>query len=284
MSSRSTAGRARLVLAVLIGMVVYHRVAVSLPSTKSSLLCFVMSLRSTEQAAKASIEQNWGAHCDLLVFVDEDTVGMRIDWKENYHAISRKSHQAWSLIHRNYGERFDFFMKADFDTYILMENMFKYLTLFDHRQSYYIGKQLLHPKFGPFNAGAAVVLSQAALSMFHAAIQRRVEACSEEYFTTFGGQDDLALGVCLQTLGIYPHNSRTLANEERFMVFNVEYMYDEVSSGVTSQQWYKNMSFNPTFGRGCCSEDAIAFHQVTQVDLFRPLKYENERWTWTPVS
>tara|TARA_B110000003_G_scaffold223713_1_gene224160 strand:- start:5143 stop:5874 length:732 start_codon:yes stop_codon:yes gene_type:complete len=243
-----------------------------------------MSTRSSERAAKKSIEQTWGARCDLLLFIDQDTEGMRIDWDDNYGALARKSHQVWTLIHRKYGEQFDFFMKADFDTYILMENMIKYLGSFDHRQPYYLGKQLLHPKFGPFVAGAAVVMSQAALSMLYAATSRDSESCSEEYFATFGGQDDLALGVCLQTIGIYPQNSRTLANEERFMVFDVDYMYDTTSSGVTSQQWYMNMSFNTVFGRGCCSEDAIVFHMVARADLYRVLKYKNGRWSWAPAS
>ena len=247
----------------------------------NSLLCFIPCARSTDTRKKDVIKETWGGFCDLLLFIDEDTPGMNITWEENYHLISKKSHQVWLTVYHTYGKSYDFFMKADFDTYILGRNLREYLNNFNPREPHYIGKQLVHPQYGPFVAGASAILSQSAVASFQKATYRRVEECSEEFFEKLGSQDDLALGVCLQRIGIYPHNTRNEANEERFMIFDVEYMYDDMTSGISSQQWYKNMSFNPSFGISCCSKDAVCFHQVNIDDMFRKLDYVNGRWQWT---
>ena len=228
---------------------------------------------------KLSLKRAWGSHCDLLVFADRNAPGMNVSWEESYDKISRKSHQAWSLMHTKYGAKFDFFMKADLDTYIITKNLHAYIRLFNPGEPYYIGKQFVHPEFGPFVAGAAVILSRRALSSFYAAAQTGVENCSEKQFSSFASAEDLAMGVCLQSLGIYPHNTRNEVNEERFMVFNVDYMYDS-SSGISSQQWYKRFSFNPSFGNSCCSSEAIAFHKISPENMQHILKYANGRWNW----
>ena len=86
-TSRST----RVLLAGLAVMFVYRRAAFGLRRySRNSLLCFVMSTRSSERAAKKSIEQTWGARCDLLLFIDQDTEGMRIDWDDNYGQVALK--------------------------------------------------------------------------------------------------------------------------------------------------------------------------------------------------
>lgn len=250
-----------------------------LPWGGVSLACFVLSTDSTTVGERQSLKKAWGDQCDLLVFVDRNLPGMNVTWEEAYQKISTKSHQAWSLMHTKYGTKFDFFMKADLDTYVITKNLRAYLRSFNPREPYYIGKQFVHPEFGPFVAGASIVLSRRTLASFYESAQTGIKNCSEKQFTVMGAAEDVAMGVCLQSLGIYPHNTRNELNEERFMVFDVDYMYDN-SSGIRSQQWYKRFSFNPSFGKCCCSADAIAFHKVNSEDMQRKLKYANGRWSW----
>ena len=257
------------------------------------IACWVLSTKSNEDLQKAAaIRMSWGRECNVLEFIDRDTAGVNSDWVEGYMKISGKSFRAWQLMHEKYvrsvGDGLkrpvDFVLKADTDSYIIGENMRTYLRRFDPDLPHYIGKQLVERKITeqvtPFVAGAAIILSRAALTMFSTASANNFRSCSHTVFTSLFAED-VAMGRCLNDLGIFPQATRDENGAERFMVFNPKRM-----SVVTPlPDWYVNMSYNTLSGDSCCSPGAISFHHVTIEEMLhmKPA-YTDGRWAWKNLT
>ena len=87
--------------------------------------------------------------------------------------IARKTQAAWTYIYTNCLQDADFFLKADPDTYVVVENLREYLTHFDTDKAQYFGHSFLLPeRFGLFrnktritymSGGAGLVISREAL-------------------------------------------------------------------------------------------------------------------------
>ena len=57
-----------------------------------------------------------------------------------------KSRAAWIYIYKHYRFQFDFFIKADPDTYLVVENLLDYLQDQDPEQPRYYGHRLVQPR------------------------------------------------------------------------------------------------------------------------------------------
>ncbi|CAB9521946.1 acetylgalactosamine 3-beta-galactosyltransferase 1 [Seminavis robusta] len=259
---------------------------------KRSLLCFVMLAHDQYGVRAHQVMDAWGPRCDKLLFVgakeeenatsiphvkllekEEDTPG----------ELSRKAHRAWKHIYDNHVDDYDFFMKADLDTYMLMDNYFSFIKRLDPSIPHYFGRQFkeLRNPARTFVAGASVTLSRAALQRLGRAFNndnKQSNKCSTASWKEHGHGDDVALAHCLATLGIYSLDTRDELGRERFMVFNVDFMKSDVN--LPSEDWYTRMAFNSKIGPGCCSDKAICFHYVDSSKLSVPLVFNNGVWDW----
>jgi len=240
--------------------------------------CWILASDSSSDLHKSdAIRNGWGQLCDALEFVNTTTPGIRADWGEGYENISGKSFRAWNFVHEKYSSGYDFFLKADTDTFVLGSNLRLYLQRFDPLLPHYLGKQLVKDGL-PFVAGTAIILSKGAMNLFSEAVQHEIGRCTKASFTGMMQAEDMAMGNCMRDLGVYPHNTRDDIGAERFMVMN-----PKVISNVTRPlpKWYINMSFNKKAGELCCSENAAAFHYTSldeQVSSF-PVR-KNSLWQW----
>ena len=87
--------------------------------------------------------------------------------KEGRGNIEFKFKIAWKYVHEHYINDYDFFVKADTDTYLVVENLHEFLSDKDHTKPYYYGHlyspknwNLTYPSGGP-----GVVLTQKALRL-----------------------------------------------------------------------------------------------------------------------
>ena len=78
-----------------------------------------------------TIQRTWGSSCDKLIFmsdVDDPSIGainVHADWEGSYDTIINKAFRSWLYIHDHLREQFDWFVKADTDSFLLMENLHK---------------------------------------------------------------------------------------------------------------------------------------------------------------
>ena len=93
------------------------------------------------------------------------TVNLNVtEGRENLWA---KTRNAFKYVHQHHLDEFDWFVKADDDTYMIIDNLRYMLKDFNPRDPYYFGR-----KFKPFvkqgymSGGAGYVLSKEALKRF----------------------------------------------------------------------------------------------------------------------
>jgi hypothetical protein len=247
------------------------------------LSCWILASDSSSDLHKSdAIRNGWGRFCDSLEFINTTTPGIRADWNDGYEHISEKSFRAWNFVHEKYSSAgYDFFLKADTDTFILGSNLRLYLQRFDPLLPHYLGKQLVKDGV-PFVAGTAIILSKGAMNLFSEAVQHEKGRCTKAAFLNQKQAEDVAMGNCMGDLGVYPHNTRDDIGAERFMVMN-----PKVISNITRPlpTWYIDMSFNKKAGELCCSEKAAAFH-YTSLDeqLYSLPEQKNGLWQWRQIK
>ncbi|VDM54477.1 unnamed protein product [Angiostrongylus costaricensis] len=159
-------------------MVAHEGVCVSEPAKRlpktGRLLCFVLTSPKFYGTRVLAVNETWLPRCDHGQFfanipmdptIPHSTVlnGIPDDYKYLFQKSMISFHYAFTEI----SDQFDWYFKADDDTYVIMEHMYEYLATLDPTEPYYLG-YTLRPYFkrGYNGGGAGYVLSRAALKLF----------------------------------------------------------------------------------------------------------------------
>ena len=119
---------------------------------------------------------------------------------EGRRKLTAKVYEALTYIHTHFNSTFDWVLKADDDTYIIMENLKAFLSQYSPTESKYFGHVLTHEKSvrkGHPSGGAGYLLSSRTLD-----ILQSKGKCKN------GRIEDLNVAQCLQALAIYPEDIR----------------------------------------------------------------------------
>ena len=163
-------------------------------------------------------------------------------------------------IYQRYGRDYDWFLKADDDTYVIVENLRHLLRRRPSNISSYYGYiAKTSDRFYP-SGGAGYVLSQEALRQFGEQIlikpdQRKL--CNKDE------AEDINLAYCLARIGIHVTNARDNNQLERFhpMTFEQHFL------GKFTRWIEKNAQFNQKKGEQCCSPLTISFHSLSSEEM-----------------
>ena len=147
----------------------------------------------------------------------------------------------------------DWFLKADDDSFVILENLRYFLSKHNSSQQNYFGRHLL----GDFNSGGAgYVFSKASLLKFNQALQDP-SRCKQKSLA-----EDVEVGVCLRNMGVLPGDTRDEFGRETFHPLKPE--NHVIPNGIDSSHWlYQNSKYPLTTGRNSCSDHTIAFHYIT---------------------
>ena len=99
------------------------------------VLCFIPVV-STDHGKLLEVLYTWGKRCDKLVFASNKTDlelgAIKIDLPRldghNWSHLWLKERESMRYLWKTYGGEYDWFLKADLDTFIIMENLKTYLT------------------------------------------------------------------------------------------------------------------------------------------------------------
>ena len=178
---------------------------------KTNILCFVM-LKKDETVLRRphmptmvkswdAIRHTWGNHCARLLFFTNEIIddrSLEIYSLQSYGTNSWSGTQLALLKISELGllEEYNWYLKVEEDTFVIVENLAYYLSIFDHRVSYYFG----HPYSlwsSTYNSGGAgYVLSQTALRKVLAMISKG--HCERSYTA-----EDINLGRYMVTSVFY---------------------------------------------------------------------------------
>jgi glycoprotein-N-acetylgalactosamine 3-beta-galactosyltransferase len=179
---------------------------------------------------------------------------------EKYDQLSEKTLLALSEIARHYLYEFDWFFKADDDTFVIVENLRHLLRYRSSNFSFYFGYVARTPdRFYP-SGGAGYVLSRQALKQFAEEILFKPE---KRQLCRTDQAEDINLAYCLARVGVFVSNARDDQQRERFhpMTFEQHFM------GKFTRWIERNAQFPQEKGERCCSPLTISFHSLSPDDL-----------------
>jgi hypothetical protein len=101
---------------------------------KVRIFCFVLTAPKYFDTRARAVNSTWGRRCDHLAFITEfsnDTQGLPVAPIANitpgYEHLTQKVVATLEYAYKYYFNDFDWFVKADDDTYIFMENLKAFL-------------------------------------------------------------------------------------------------------------------------------------------------------------
>ncbi|XP_003743088.1 glycoprotein-N-acetylgalactosamine 3-beta-galactosyltransferase 1 [Galendromus occidentalis] len=232
---------------------------------KVRLLCFVLTSPQTHWSKAAHVKATWGRRCDHLLFmssVKDDklpSIALPIGHEDREH-LWEKTKLSLSEIYDNYRDKAEWFLKADDDTYIVVENLRYFLSGQNSSDPIYFGH-----RFRPFvpqgymSGGAGYVMSKEALRRFvEDGLRNENTKCRRDH----KGAEDVELGKCFYDLGIAAGDSRDEGGRGRFFPLAPEAHI--IPGHMPPDFWFWNYTYYPAKnGMDCCSDTAISFHYVS---------------------
>lgn len=142
---------------------------------------------------------------------DFPTVALNVT--EGRNNLYWKTIRAFQHIYQHHLDEADWFLKADDDTFVVIENLDLVLSKYDPEEPLYLGR-----RFSPFikqgymSGGAGYVLSKEALRRF-------IQGFDTGKCTHFSSIEDMALGKCMETMKVKPADSRDRKGRQTFHAF-----------------------------------------------------------------
>ena len=193
-------------------------------SKKVKVLCWVMTNPSNINSKAKHLKATWGKRCNKLLFMSSEAepslpaIGLNIS--EGRDFLWGKTRKAFKYIYENHLMDADWFLKADDDTYVIMENLRKLLLEYKPTVPLYFGRRFKpYVKQGYMSGGAGYVLSREGVKHFVEQALNNPYKCRQD----FGGAEDVEIGRCVENVGVIARDSRDSLGRETFNPFLPEH-------------------------------------------------------------
>ncbi|XP_064635609.1 glycoprotein-N-acetylgalactosamine 3-beta-galactosyltransferase 1-like isoform X2 [Lineus longissimus] len=225
---------------------------------KVRILCWIMTApKNLEKKAKA-VYDTWAKRCNIFLFMSSESSKtlpnvVALDVSEGRDHLTMKTMKGFQHAWDHYQNEADWFMKADDDTFVIVENLRYLLAHHSPESPVFFGHHFKTiVKQGYMSGGAGYVLSKEALRrVVTTGIPKNM--CRKDH-----GAEDVNIGDCLEKLGVKPELSIDTYRRESFHPFNPG---THVGGGYPDW-YYKYTKYGSGKGKDCCSEYSITFHYI----------------------
>lgn len=212
------------------------------------VLCWIMTGPATHLTKAQHVRHTWGRHCNTLLFMtsvkDPDLPGsIALDVEEGRDNLWTKTRKAFQYIYENHRDDAEWFIKADDDSFVIMENLRAMLHPYSGDIPIYFGRKFIlgshNPVQGYMSGGASYVLSKEALRLFIEVGINNPDIC----YQGINQPEDVELGRCMENLRVVAGDSRDANGRDRFFPLSITYHLMEHNDRDTF--WYYNYSYYP---------------------------------------
>lgn len=203
------------------------------------ILCWVLTYPHNHQTKAKAVKETWGKRCNKLVFIstslDNDLDVLLVNVTEDRIHLWGKTKQGIQQVYEKYGNDYDWFLKADDDTWIFMENLRNFLYAYSPDMPIYFGC-----KFKPYvpqgyMSGSGYVLSREAVRRLNEEALINAQMCRNGT----EGTEDVEIGRCLYNVGVLAGDSRDSIGRSRFLPFPP----DGHIRNLFGESWLDNSTF-----------------------------------------
>ena len=231
-------------------------------SKLTKIVCWVCTHPETQRSVVLA-DELWAQHFDKTIYVTSDDSKLDslstliFPEKESREKLWKKTMFAFRYLYTEYGDSYDWFMKADDDSFVVKDNLYKFLSNYDSSEPHYFGCIWNLNNITYCSGGGGYVVSRAALKIL---IQGLDGKCKDQMN---GVVEDYEFGRCLNRFGIFPGDSRDEDGRFRFNPFSLRYHFNTPKGKLPD--WTYQMSKYPVMeGRNCCASDIISFHYMNE--------------------
>lgn len=205
------------------------------------ILCMVTTYPANINKKAVHVKNTWGKRCDRTLFVSTESnsslpaIGLNIT--ENRNNLWLKTLGALKYVYKNHHLDADWFMKADDDTYVIVDNLRSFLKDKNPSDPVYFGRKLKrYVQQGYMSGGAGYVMSQEALKRIVEKGFHDKSVCPD----VEAGLEDVYIGRCMENLGVNAGDSRDDKGRERFHPLLPEVLLVPGLLRNTSWFWFYN--------------------------------------------
>ncbi|XP_042874573.1 glycoprotein-N-acetylgalactosamine 3-beta-galactosyltransferase 1-like [Penaeus japonicus] len=228
------------------------------------VLCWVLMCPSKHNVTAVHVKATWGKRCDKLIFMsneeDPELGAVNLHVPEGFYKLWIKTRSAFKYLYNHHLDEYDWFLKADDDTYVVVENLRYMLAPYDPNQPIAMGCRLKGnvPGKGYLTGGAGYVLSREALRRV---VERGIDAekCPLKHHSRRPPEDGAA-ARCMVASGVLFGDSRDHMRRTRFAQLS--------AATLLMGKDKKQHVYKPIKGPGCCSPTAVAYHKMNVSDLY----------------
>ena len=160
---------------------------------------------------------------------------------ENRDHLWEKTKKSFRYVYQHYFNDFHWFMKADDDTYVIVENLRYILKDMDYTKPWYLGRRFKpFVKQGYMSGGGGYVLSREALRRFVKGLHDNTPGC---HASEHSGSEDVSMGECMEAVGVPVLDSLDEQGRERFHPFPPESHLNK--DRIDHKNWLWSYNYHP---------------------------------------
>uniref|UniRef100_A0A0N4ZWD4 N-acetylgalactosaminide beta-1,3-galactosyltransferase n=1 Tax=Parastrongyloides trichosuri TaxID=131310 RepID=A0A0N4ZWD4_PARTI len=230
------------------------------------IFCIILTAPKFRESRCEYQKRTWLKRCNRYIFISSindptlPSIGYNIT--ESRNALWPKISFGMKYVYRNFGKKYDWFLRVDDDSYVIMENLRNYLTFKNPNKAKVYGFRYksMWPgyKQGIIHGGAGTVLSKAALGRLVMKGLGSSDKCKAEN----NNLDDRKLSYCLEDSKVlfsgprdskgrvlfYPNPVASFADHHLSNSFIKKNAYYEVKQGIDYISDYP-ISFHRIYGK-----------------------------------